>query len=93
MASTDGALGHGLFILKTFYILDKYDPDELDVSDFQYIALQDSLFELLKPFESLQWVFALFPQPFEADYSSLISISTYNFFCEPKCTWLQPRPD
>ena len=72
MVVTGGAPGHGIILLKTPYILDKCDPDELDVSDSQYIVLQGSLFELLKPFELLRSVFALFLPLSEADYSSLI---------------------
>ena len=64
-----------IIILQTPDVLDKNDPDELDVWDSQHIALRDFLFELLKLFESLLLVFALFLLLFEVYCSNLLIIS------------------
>ena len=65
----------GELLFRTLIILDKNDPDELCVSDCQYIAWQDSPFELLTLFELLQWVSVLFLLLFEVCYNNLFWIS------------------
>ena len=70
-----------IIILQTPHVLDKNDPDEFDVWDSQHIALRDFLFELLKLFESLLLVFALFLLLFEVCCSNLLIISIWILTC------------